>query len=187
MSEEVQLAKSGETLVAAVLSRYKALLKLSIKVHPSVEDLFRVWGSNDVSPAQKWGRQWEGKGDLLCYNLAQNPGVLPIDTIGGYFCLDRVGGALLENRTFQGPMPGQNVQAEVLNMSFLRLVGISEGTGVEFAVKGVHTPQKVKEIAEKIKMAARSIYVIYMKPIDIEVGVYTRPWMERGVLNDVAR
>lgn len=180
-TEEIALAKRGENVIVATLSRRRAEIRLSVKVHPAVEDLFRVWGNDEKAPIAKWGRSWLGRTEeetrkLEAWNLGQNPGVLSVDTSGGYFCLDKVGAPLLEQRTFPGAFG--NITGEVLNMSFLRLAGSSEGPGVEFAVRGVFSPQKVHEIAEKIKLAARVIYITYLKPIDLTIGVYTQPWQE---------
>jgi hypothetical protein len=178
---EIALPKSGENVILGTVSRFKAHLKLRFKVHPSVEELFATWGGNEKTLVAKYGRQWEGKDEeatksLVCWNLGQNPGVASIDPSGGFFCLDKIGGALLEPRQFTGPLGP--VTAEVLNMSWLRLCGISESAGIEIAIRGVFTPQKVDEIAEKIKLASRTIYITYLKPIDVTVGVFTQPWNE---------
>jgi hypothetical protein len=82
-----------------------------------------------------------------------------------------VGSAPWESRNIA--IGGQSRAVEVVNMSFLRLVGASV-QGVNFAIGGVYTNEQAARYAQDIQLAARSFYMSYLKPINIIVTMSTQ-------------
>ena len=83
--------------------------------------------------------------------------------------INRPGQALVDSH-FQGET-GRNKRN--INLSFLRLVGISEGAGVTFAVRGVHTYEALTQMRESLGEAYKRFYRTYMKPICMSITVST--------------
>lgn len=186
MIQEVEMLKHGVQVIKVDLKRSRKGLHIAAHTHPAVEELLRGWSTGEKHPVAKWGRQWEVEGEttkLEAWDLATNPGVLPLDGSIKGFCLDRVGNTIIETRTW-GKENGGASSGDVLNMSFLRCVGISEG-GVDFFLKGVYSPQLITDIAGAIKQANRTIYINFMRPIDFRISLTvdergpitsTQPW-----------
>lgn len=162
MDIDAGMMKKGETVTRVRFQRSSVGLKITCWAHPQVEELMRSWGSGEIQPIDVHGRMWYiKKGHELrgVYHLGSNPGVCPFD--GGYYRIDRAG------------QPFICGEGEV-NLSFMRIAGVSEGEGVTFEVKGVHELDKIRSLAESIKMATRRFYINYLKPIDLHVMVSTQ-------------
>jgi hypothetical protein len=56
---------------------------------------------------------------------------------------------------------------DVINMSFLRLVGVKDGITIVFP--GVYSLREIKEIVEKIKEALKIFYREFLKEVEVEV------------------
>lgn len=166
--DDATLMKKGETCIQVSVRRSIKGITLSIKTHPSVEALFKSWGDGSHQDVRNYTRGgWDPVGGsvLNIYNLRQDPGDLIADD-GLHFRINAPGGPLM----IVSPSTGQET---TLNMSFLRLVGISEGVGVSFGVKGVYTIDAIRSLVERIRHASRRIYIAYMRPVDIGLQVFT--------------
>lgn len=158
---EAAVLKRGETVTRVRFQRSPVGLKITCWAHPAVEDLMRSWGTGEIQAVTAHGRNWEPLRDPLkgVYHLGTNPGVCPYD--GGHYRLDRVGQPLID-------------PDGCVNLSFVRLIGVSEGEGVSFSLKGVHTLEAIRDMGERIKLASRRLYINYMKPVDLTVTVSTQ-------------
>jgi hypothetical protein len=171
MSEETILAevkKSGEMPIIVGLSRHKAGLKLQVKGLPIVEDFFRDFAQGEVQPVVNHARHWypvSGK-PLMVYALPKSLGQMVADD-DTRFTLDKVGNPLLIQTHADRPDTS-------LNLSFLRLVGISEGDGVAFTVKGAMDLEETRRLAQRIMLASRRFFIAYMRPVNINVFVSTQ-------------
>jgi len=164
------VAKSGEIPIQVLFRRSLKGLTLTVKLLPKVEEFIRGLGSGEVFSVRTMGRHWlpVGGQDLMVYDLNFNPGILPTDA-GGAFRLDRPGGVILESE-----MTPTGHTRDVVNVSFLRLVGASEGSGVTFAVQGVFTDTAVKAMGAQVEAAEKKFFVSYMKPFNLAVMVCTQ-------------
>jgi len=170
--------KRGEICIQTTLHRTHLGLTISVKVHPTVEDFIRNLGSGETQDVRIMGRHWQpiGTKPLEVWNLASNPGRLQTDD-GSYFRIDVPGYPLLNpggGRPDGEGDPVPTVGRGDLNLSFLRLVGASEGAGVEFGVKGVYTLDQCRQIRDRIVGSARRFYVNYLQPVDMTVMVSTQ-------------
>ena len=173
MSQQAQelrsdLVKSDETVIQCVFERNREGVKFSVKVSPQIEDLIQSWGNGDKQQVQVYGRYWSpiptGR-DLSVWSLNVNPGLVGVSESLAFRIDQPATGLLL-------PPAGR---VEIVNMSFLRLVGASEGDGVTFGVKGVAwSPNEARRVCGLIKEASRVFYVNYLKPVHVVVQVVTR-------------
>lgn len=192
---EALVVKSGETCIQTTLSRHPDGLKVNVWTHPRVEDFVRSLGSGEHIDIQTIGRYWsrpnirDEKGKmipderrLMVYFLEQSLGTLSVDTEFSY-CLDKPGYPLVNG---SDSPPGEGDPAprgykslgsgrETLNISFLRLVGVSDGPGVSFTVRGVYSREAINRLGERIKQATNRFYREFLKPYKLIVTVSTMP------------
>lgn len=176
---EIPLIKRGELVIQVNLKRNPAGLFVNVKVHPGIEEFARGLGTTELQDVRTIGRYWtptrptSPERGFSVWNMTTNPGNVTGPN-GVIFRLDRPGQGLTDNSGIPIPNNKQGLEYPVINLSFLRLQGISEGAGVNFHVKGVFTFEAVKQLADQIEQATRAFYIIYLKPIDMDVMVMTQ-------------
>lgn len=168
MDEQIaEVTKRGEMCVRVRLRRFGAGIRVSVQVHPTVEEFFRSWSGNEAAPVAVSGRNWlalhKDSPALTVYAL---PALKPLTLDDGTIMrLDLPGQQL-----FQDDGSGRMQ----LNMSFLRLVGASQDLGQEFIIRSVMTLPEIKRLKESISAAAARFYTLYLKPIDLVVTISTQ-------------
>ena len=174
MSDDVlEVIKRGETSLTVSLVRSGGGLTVSVKAHPAVEAFMRGLGSGEATDVRAAGPYWrpvgrDGLPALQIYVMNEPIPNLTLDSQN--LCgVSRPGQPMLEHHT-----DGNGRQRSNINLSFLRLVGISEGAGVTFAVRGVHTYEALTKMREQIGEAYKLFYRTYMKPIKMDVIVSTQ-------------
>lgn len=178
MAETGTIIKRGETVIQFTLHRNQSHSKdgvglfMSVKTVPAVEDFMRQL-SVGLEPVEvkAAGRYWialDKDHPLTCYRLSEKIPIEQADDNGADnpFGFDYIGSPLL--------IPSDHYRKPILNLSFLRLVGISEGAGVSFGIKGVQSLDSLHQIQEDMSTACRKFYVRYLKPIDLTVMVSTQ-------------
>lgn len=160
---DASLDKQNEHLVNITLHRSRKGLSMTIRAIPAIEDLMREWGTGERQPVLAHGRNWIApEGSVLeVWQLSQAIGPLPYD--GGVYSIERPGQLLI----VEGVSLDGRSTSEVINLSFLRLVGLSEG--VTFKIAGVYTPDWLEEVGTKIKKATSRFWRTYMKDATIDV------------------
>lgn len=171
---DFDMVKRGETCISLSFKRNMAGLSLSIKAHPGVEAFFRGLSTGEVSDVTGIGRHWIPIGGvpLRIHNLVEQVPVISIEP-GRRIRFDRPGQQLLAPSGATSPdgMPLQDV-----NLSFLRLIGVSEGIGVTFTVRGVYSEQSVNSMRDTLAEGAKKFYQTFMKPINLNVAIVTQEW-----------
>lgn len=167
---EEKLKSEGEIRqILVTLARSYSGLVINVKVNPEVEEFVKGMGLGDFSDTRNFGRVWapypKTEEDLNVYNLSSDPGMMMCDD-GTFFCLNIPGAPLSSMR--QVPALG-GASRSVLNMSFLRLVGIGQENGVSFLVKDIYTTEFLIDLRTKIGMASKTFYTRYMKPKTMSV------------------
>ncbi len=171
--EVAVVSKGGETRIMVELQREVhrpgkdgITLRVAIKVHPAVEAFFSELGKGETVEVGAYGRYWipcEKEKPLLAYDIQ-----IPLEPVrgvsGGVVNLERLGHPLLD----------RSDRYDLINMSFLRLVGASEGAGVSFHLKGVYTTDTLKKTRDLITEASSAFYLAYMKPLNLSVIVSTQ-------------
>lgn len=160
--EERLEIKKGETILQLGLNRSAKGLIISCKAHPTIEEFFRSFGG-ELQQVSAHGRYWAPVNNPLppVYAIGDRGILKPLPFEGGHYSLMSVG----------GPISGADV--EITNISFLRLQGISEGSGVTFAVKGVFTREAVRALRDQLNGAIRRFYLDFLKPMDITLTLST--------------
>lgn len=158
--DDINVVKRGERVYEGSIGRYTKGLRLYAKVHPSVEDLMRSWGTGSTESVSAYGRYWSTpNGDnAQVYTMSAPQNTMVFNQAGTPFRLGQVGHPLI-------------TEDGTLNLSFLRLVGISSGLKID--VRGVFSHPELLDIREKIKQGVRSLYVSYLLPVDLNLVIST--------------
>ena len=163
LTAESALDKSAERKCTVILTRSKTGLLVKVSGVREFEDLFQSWGEGPQDLKIQC-RYWSPT-DLQVWSVTSPVGLM-MDEKGMPFRIDKPGQPLVEaNNNY--PMGG------VLNLSFIRLVGISEG-GVEFSVRSVQTIEEVLNLASMIKLALKAFYLSYMRTVKVAVVISTQ-------------
>ena len=158
------LEKHGDTVIRTELAWTTQGLLVKVRAHQDVEDFMRSLGTGELTEPKATGhRYWEPQkgSELLCYDLSTNLGILTTEA-GAVYRFDRVGYPLLEQTDYKG---------EVINLSFLRLAGISSVSGVTFRIKGIYSLEARNRMRELLGMAQRRFYFSFMKPTRAVVNI----------------
>lgn len=150
-------AKSGEQKLQIDIRRGTKGIRLTVRAAKDIEEHFREQ-LNDSDRVNDFGRIWVGQG-LSIWNLAA-----PVGTqfIGGQgYTIERPGMSLLTGD-------------EIVNISFLRLVGISEPQGVTFEIRGAFSVSYVQNLVRKLTTAAKAYYAEFLKPINVTISMVTQ-------------
>ncbi len=181
----VEVVKGGETCISLGLERSTKGLRVSVKAHPRVEEFFKTMSGGEVKDSQLTDRYWRLSDDhqpLMCYLLPP----LPFDgfTQGeGDYVIDKVGSPLVVNNYPGGDggahpiAPGggrYDIGNNKVNISFLRMVGISEPQGITFYVGGVYSKDAVIKLLEQIGAGLRRFYIDFIRPMNVSVQISTQ-------------
>lgn len=176
--EDATVVKRGETCIITSLRRSALGLSLTVKAHPAVELFMRGLSPADTPPVEVAlsDRYWSipaGKPPLLAYKIGTPiPPFINPSTGLHLFTLNNLSRPLLDaGRDSEG---GHNERDLPVNLSYLRLVGISEGVGVTFNVRGVYSLDALRVMQEKISVAQQQFYIHYIRPINLSVIVQTQ-------------
>lgn len=169
--ETSKVVKSGEIVTQVTLHRSMRGLTVSVKAHEAVEEFAKALGDGESQDIKIYGRHWHPVGDSILRIYNHDPKLARIEalTVEGWN-----GGK--ENLVARYDRPGNPLFDEhgYLNISFLRLVGVSSGPGVTFGVSGIYTLENLRVIRDKISAACRKFYVHYMRPVDLSVTISTQ-------------
>ena len=169
--ETSKVVKSGEIVTQVILHRSMKGLTVNIKAHEAVEEFSRALGDGESQDIKIYGRHWHPVGDtpLRIYN--HDPKLAKIEpmVVVGW-------GNGKENLVARYDRPGHPLLDEhgYLNISYLRLVGVSSGPGITFGVSGIYTLENLRAMRDKISAACRQFYIHYMRPVDLSVTISTQ-------------
>lgn len=133
-------------------------LTMSVRVHPAVEAFMRSLGNGTKRGVDAYGKEWvplKSEGPVEIWNM-QGPVVVQPG-----FRLDNPGDKLMDEHG-------------AINLSFLRIAGISQGTGVMFGIKGVYSLDRLRKIRDDVATASQGLYKEYIKQSDLMVVVSTQ-------------
>jgi hypothetical protein len=167
MEETATVNKGGETCIQVTLARNGEGLRVSAKVHPRVEEFMRILNNGNVQDIRTYSRLWTppSGSELTAYTGGKVTGGSFVLEDGSQYTLDQLG----------QPMHVPNgTPAPTLNLSFLRLVGISVNDGVSFTIKGVFSTDAMKRMKEQMSLATRKFYVDFVRPVNMTITVSTQ-------------
>lgn len=160
--DPINIVKSGENCVQITLERSGLGLTITVKANARLEEFMRLNSEGNQVDLKLFSRAWIPVNDrpLLAYQGQTKFGSATSED-GTSYNPDALGHPIL--------MPNGQI-----NLSFLRLVGISEGAGVAFAIKGVYSLEMARQLRDKLGMAAKRFYIDYIRPVDVSVTISTQ-------------
>jgi hypothetical protein len=160
------IVKKGEQLLTARLRRSSRGITLHAKAHSSIEEYFSSMSKAEPLHVNNWQRGiWNKFGEypeLLVYGIDDKTASAKtsIGTIPGSFSVAYPGFQLLLD---------QGTKSPTINMSWLRLKGISSDLGVAFSIKGAFTSDEVNNLSEMVYHSMKRFYLEYLKPVDVTI------------------
>lgn len=183
---DINMVKRGESCISMTFRRSMGGLTLSVKTHPAIEEFFRNISTGELVDVRSLGRHWTGQTKdtpLMAYNLAEPVPIIQLDsTRRARFdwlarqLLTPTGGAPPDDGSLRVAAPGLGHGGLDVNLAFLRLVGIGDGAGITFSVKGVYSEAAMQILRDNIAEAGKRFYQIYMKPVNLNVSIVTSEW-----------
>lgn len=154
------IEKDGRSIKFSLHRTAKGLL-IRVTADEAFEDLFREASGGQAQSVNAWGRWWtslDPNDQIACYSLAggfPETGEFP----GGTYTVGAPGHPLI-------------MDGNVINLSWLRLRGLSSPEGVAFFVRGVFSTNLVREeLPQKIKSAIKQLYIDFLRPVDMSISI----------------
>ena len=143
--------QAGQRVIAVDLLRHRKGIRVKVRIDPEIEAFFQQW-SGGAQEGPVFGRNWKAFKDgekLAFWSFGER-------TPDEGFSLQHTGGHFF-------------TEQDVVNISFLRLVGAS--SGIEFIHEGVMGRSEMEKIGEKLRRAFGRFYTEYIQPVHIQVSV----------------
>ena len=164
---ESSTSLGGEPVIHIYLKRHLDGLRVTVKTTPDVEEFFRELCGGVPEAVRNYGRNWTplGPEPLTCWSPNARPIYVPENEP---FVLDKVG-ASLTGKDITGPY------GERINLSFLRLVGVSSPEGVTFTVQTVLSKEElVGKLSKTLQTACKNFYEGFIAPAEVSITVIRR-------------
>lgn len=167
----LEVVKSDTTWVEISADRAPSGLELLVKADPRVEEFFKALSGGGTETLDAYGRNWHAPLDVHGKPKYTIPlySVNEVVRCNGYsftsLCLPIVD----EKMTIKVGAP------PVINLSFLRFVGISQGSGVRFVIDGpISRPEINRLLNEPIKNAVTAFVRDYITPTHATLRVISQ-------------
>jgi hypothetical protein len=142
---------------------YRGLRGILVNVQATelVEEFFKnIHPEQPPEPCQRYGRFWSPIREdvpLLAYSISDTVLTQPqMSDLNHPYTLQSLGGEW---------------NPQVINLSMLRLQGISEGNGVTFLYHGIFGEGQLQTLAEQLHKAAARFYNSYLTNVDITLRI----------------
>lgn len=180
----MEMVKRGESCISMTFRRSMNGLTLTVKTHPLVEEFFKNISTGEPVDVRSIGRHWAGlqkDQPLMAYNLAEP---IPFIHLDGQrrVRFDRLATHLLAASS-GGPTGhpddtprSPNSKEQDINLGFLRLVGVGDGAGVTFTIRGVFSERSVQDMRDAVAEGAKRFYQAYMKPLNMNITIQSSEW-----------
>lgn len=169
--DDVKIEK-GESILNAQIRRSVSGLTVTAKASRVIEDYFKEHARGGrVRAAAEWDRSWikeRDYPDLLIYPITEDSPFARTLQAGEFsYTLAAPGSGLLL-------APNAPGRAESLNLSWIRLVGISQEAGIRFSIKGVFTEKQTRQITERTQQAVKRFFLDYLRPVNVTILLTTQ-------------
>lgn len=132
-------------------------IEMNIEAVPKVEEFMANLGSGQSDPIEAYGRSWasfDPEHQIRVYRMFEPP-----DGRHVRYELDQPSSA------FRNPTNGK------INVSFLRMVGISDPDGVKFRVTTPISNGELEDLAKTLTFASRQFILDYMTPANVSLRI----------------
>ena len=150
---ETSVVVGGETVLSMGLRRTDDGIDIHVTASPKIEAFFKRWSGGLQEDSRTYGRMWTSKDPLKLWSFPRDGTIRDIYTLW-YPC-----GPLEED--------GQ------LNMTFLRMVGISEPGGIRYTCEQVASTESLEKVCFQMKRAGRRFYSEFIEPVHMQVNITT--------------
>lgn len=192
---EAITSKNGEIQIETSLRRSAQGLLVTVKASPAVEEFMQRVSEGDTQAVIASGRYWltEFTDPLSGKKVVINPNNLeayslyhPIPNFrsddGVMASLENIGRPIFEIDMNEGSRgrpqlvnrDGSSAGDNVLNLSFIRLVGISNPEGVKFLLKSVISFGSLQRLRDQIQTAQNTFFRNYIKTIEYVVSTISQ-------------
>lgn len=164
---EAGLINNGETVIQVALRRCKDGVRVHVKVVPDVEDFFRHWGGGQQDNIINFGRTWLPYNSDTGRAVSDGSRALNIWSFGQTKPMDK------ESRSLWHP--GRPLTHDgLVNISFLRIVGISAPEGLSFVSDELMSRSELEIVTSKVERSLAWFYREYINPVNMSVNVFTQ-------------
>jgi hypothetical protein len=182
--------KNGEDVIQTSLRRTTQGLLVTVKTHPKVEEFMQRVSGGEVQSVSNFGRNWLTEytepdrrvGDKVVQGSKHifyprplrayafhTPFEIFRTSDGTVVDMEKLGYNLMTNRDDRnGDIYDQ------INLSFIRLQGVSEENGVQFLIKTVYSLAGLKKLRDGISAAQNTFAADYLKTIEYCVTTATQ-------------
>lgn len=152
------LTKDGNEAINIFIKRTEDGVSLTVKAEPRVEEFFKKWGGG-VRLTPEHGRLWRRP-----KNDTANP-------IHVWSYATRRSDYGDDGEQYTVDMAGKELVTEhgLVNLSFLRLVGVTEGTTINFDM--VLSKQELVRISQRLLRAADMFYQEWIQVVGMRIRV----------------
>ena len=154
----VEITDQGKDAIDLYLKRCPGGVKIMAKTSPAVEEFFKHWAADEHRDVALYGRSWTSTaedGKLRAWNM---PTTAALDGTGFGFNLMQVGGPIFDQNGF-------------INISFLRLCGISGERGAEFILEAVMSREHLTKITNMLQEGCARFYKQFIEDIDVHISL----------------
>ncbi len=169
---DLTVSKGGVCWAEFILKRCPKGLDFTVRVLPEVEELIKSLTTGKKEPAEAYGMEWfpiEPAGDLMIYRTDKR------SIEGDSWTIDKVAQPLL---TVPDPRaerdPYERLAAKKVNMSFLRIAGLSNPNGVRFGIHGPFSKDFIKQYGTDIIREMKNLVQQYIVPVNINLRIVER-------------
>lgn len=166
---EAQILQGGELCISVNLKRNLDGVLLNVKATHMVEKFMESLGDGTRQDVGVLGRNWAPVKDTDPALFVYQAATAQLNTLceGSRFRLDTVGRGI--------ELPA-DFGVDVVNLAWLRLVGISSPDGVTFRLRNVaYSLDGLRSMKNKIGTAARNLYADFIRPVDMSVCITQFP------------
>ena len=154
---ETQVMNNGVEAVNIFIKRTEEGVNLTVKAEPRIEEFFKKWGGG-AKMAPEQGRLWRrSKADptpIQVWSYAHNQG--REYTEDDRYTVDSTGRELI-------------IDGSIVNLSFLRLVGITEGVSINFDM--IMSKQELVNVSQRLLRATDQFYQEYIQTVGMRILV----------------
>lgn len=168
MDVNASVIKGGVCWFDLTLDRGKKGLEFFLRADPRIEDFMKsLGGASPLEAVEMYGREWyptSGK-PLLIYAMERDLPPSPTYTLSKP-------AEPFRNPTSSSREISLNASASNrLNLSFLRLAGISNPDGFSFGVYGPFSEPYISQLSKEIVVEVRNIIRDYIVPVHINLRI----------------
>jgi hypothetical protein len=142
-------------------------MRMHVKARPELETFMQQLSGGQKCPTNSYSEAWTSQNakELEVYLIDKPLGA-------GNYTLEHVcGDPVVQNR-----VPRTGATEDKINLSFLKLVGISSDEGLTFGISGIFSADVCNRLKLELNGALRQFLTDYVVPVNINLQVVSRDY-----------